>query len=76
MILGYHAYTHELYGFDNRKNNDIYNPHSSAQFGNALDDEENNNNVWSEISDLLTNCKYKQLKDVKTYVDSELNILL
>ena len=78
MIPGYHAYTHELYGLDGRKNNSIYNPYSSAHFamqiGNALDDEENNNNVWSEISELLTNCKYKQLKDVKTNVDSELNI--
>ena len=78
IIPGYHAYTHELYGLDNRKNNNIYNPYSSAHFamqiGNALDDEENNNNVWSEISELLTNCKYKQLKDVKTNVDSELNI--
>ena len=44
------------------------------KIGNALDDEENNNNVWSEISELLTNCKYKQLKDVRTNVDSELNI--
>ena len=32
------------------------------QIGYALDDEENKNNVWSEISELLTNCKYKQLK--------------
>ena len=69
MIPGYHAYTHEVYGLDGRKNNSINNPYSSAHFamqiGNALDDEENNNNVWSEISELLTNCKYKQLKDVK-----------
>ena len=30
--------------------------------------------MWSEISKLLTSCKYKQMRDVITDVDNEINL--
>ena len=78
IIPGFHAYKYELYGIDSCKNNTIYNPYSSSHFatqiGNILDEEEGSNTMWREISELLTSCKYKQMKDVKTDFESEINI--
>ena len=65
MYLGYYVYI-LIYCTENLKNNCIFNPYSSTHFimqiGNVLDNEEANNNVWSEISEFLVRCKYKQLK--------------
>ena len=78
IIPGFHAYEYELYGLDSLKNNKIYNPYSSSHFamqiGNTLEEEEGTNRIWSEISELLTSCKYKQMKDVITNPESEINI--
>lgn len=79
MYPGYHAYTYELYGIENYKNNSMYNPYSSTHFtmqlGNNLDSEENSNNVWSEISDFLVSCKYKQIEKIENNSTNELNLL-
>ena len=79
MYPGYNAYTYELYGIENFKNNSIFNPYSSSHFamqiGNDLDNEEENNRIWSEISEFLVSCKYKQIEKCKTSSANELNIL-
>ena len=69
MYPGYNAYTYEIYGIENLKNNSIYNPYSSSHFtmqiGNVIDNEENNNTTWSEISDFLLSCNYKQIEKIE-----------
>ena len=44
------------------------------QIGNILDEEEDRNRMWKEISELLASCKYKLMKDVITDFESEINI--
>ena len=44
------------------------------QIGNILDEEEDLNRMWIEISELLASCKYKQMKDVIEDFESEINI--
>ena len=77
-IPGFHAYTHELYGLEHCLNNEIHNPYSSSNFvmqiGNAIDNEEEQNNVWSDVSDILVNCKYKIMKEIETPDDNNLYI--
>ena len=77
-IPGFDAYKYELFSIENFKNNTIYNPYSSShlamQIGNILDEEEDCNRMWSEISELLASCKHKQMKDVITDFESEINI--
>ena len=45
------------------------------QIGNMIDSELENNNLWSEISDFLIRCKYKQAKTVIAPEDNEFDIL-
>ena len=79
MYPGYNAYTYELDGIENYKNNSMYNPYSSSHFtmqlGNAIDNEEHTNIIWSEISDFLVGCKYKQIEKIRNNATNELNLL-
>ena len=79
IIPGYHAYNYELFDTLSCKNDLIYNPYSSENFsmqiGNMIDSELENNNLWSEISDFLIRCKYKQAKTVIAPEDNEFDIL-
>ena len=79
MYPGYYAYTYELNGIENCKNNLLYNPYSSTHFtmqlGNDLDNEENANNIWNDISDFLVSCKYKQIEKIEVNSTNELNLL-
>ena len=45
------------------------------QIGNMIDSELENNNLWSEISDFLIRCKYKQAKTVIAPEENKFDIL-
>ena len=78
MFLGFYSYTYEILGDPYLKNDKIYNPYSTdgfaQQIGDIIKTEEDNNDVFSEVSDILINCKYKQLTTTKPPPDSELSI--
>ena len=77
IIPGYHAYHYELFETTESMNDLIHNPYSSEHFtmqiGEALSNELEGSSEWSEISDFLVNCKYKQSKYVNTSKDNELS---
>jgi exonuclease III len=79
MIPGFNVYIHELYDTTCTSNNGIHNPydrsHQTHQIGDMIANEEEHNSVWSEISDLLIKCKYKQPKNTVQSKISELKIL-
>ena len=80
MVPGFNVYSHELNGIEYRKNDQMFNPYSSSHFamqiGNVLDRDTEQNSVWSEISDFLISCNYKNMtySSKDTPPDTELNI--
>lgn len=79
MIPGYGATNYELMGNYDRLNNLLYNPYDQSHLtnliGDMLDDTEQSNDSWNEISDLLIKCKYKQFKNIQVSTKHELKIL-
>jgi ribosomal protein S18 len=79
MIPGLFAYNHELLGTIDKFNNTIHNPYDSAhytqQIGDLIENEEEHNSAWGEISDLLVKCKYKQQKHITRAKNNELVVL-
>ena len=77
-FAGYNVTHYELFDDYSPLNNIFYNPYNSThltnQIGEALDDAEQNG-IWSETSEFLLKCKYKQLKDFGASNDGELQIL-
>ena len=61
MIPGFNAYTYELIGDPYLKNDKIYNPYSSShytqQIGEMLDNEVESNQAFSQVSEILVNCR-------------------
>ena len=57
----------------------IYNPYNRNLLLNSIGDkiagEEENNAMWSEISDQLMSCKYRQLNYIKSSSSDELQTL-
>ena len=79
MILGYNAFSYELFdSLNGSKNYAILNPYSSEHFtmqiGNTIDNELENNSFWSEIYKFLVNCKYMQAKNIKSPSEHEFDI--
>ena len=78
MIPGFHSYSHELLDDPYLKNDKMYNPYSNSHFtqliGDALENESVSNNEFSEISEILINCKYTQPKNSAPSSDNELSI--
>ena len=77
MIPGYSCESIlELQGIEYYNNNRLYNPfastHFTQQIGETLDNS--GNDVWNDLSDLLTKCKYKQLRNIEGSKNSELQI--
>ena len=56
----------------------MYNPygpqHFTNQIGEAISNGEDHNTAWSEISEILVSCQYKQQKHVKMSTPSQLKI--
>lgn len=79
MIPGFHVHNHELFGTTGRNNNSIFNPYSPSHMSNLIGDtiarEEESNPMWSEISEFLLSCQYRQLKNVRMSNNNELNVL-
>ena len=79
LIPGYRLSSYDL--FVNRTCPTLasFNPYSRSHtinsIGNALDQETDPSNpYWNEISEILTNCKYQELKNVKTSKPDELKV--
>ena len=78
LIPGFYAFSYEVIGDPNFKNENIYNPYSSTHFtqliGDVLDRENEGNTEFNELSELLVNCNYKQATTVKAPTEQELSI--
>ena len=76
MYPGYTAHIWEIYDDPNHKNNKIFNPYDPSNLANIIGDKIENelehNSMWQDVSDFLTNCKYKQLKDIAPSKHGEL----
>ena len=79
MFPGFYAYSYELLGDPYLRNNKMFNPYSSSHntqlIGNLLDREEQDNDLFSEVSELLISCKYKQPNTTKKPTNNELSVL-
>ena len=73
------AYTYELIGDPYLKNDKIYNPYSSShytqQIGEMLDNEVESNQAFSQVSEILVNCRYKQPSIISPSNEFELSTL-
>ena len=78
MIPGFYAYTYELIGDPYYNNNSIFNPYDSNHFtqliGEVLGGEEEINQIFTTASELLVNCKYKQVGKMDIPSNTELSI--
>ena len=79
LIPAYNTTLHEFNDDYSHLNNLIFNPysreHNTYAIGEALTNEEHHNSAWSEVSQILTSCHYKQLRHVKPSNKSQLKIL-
>ena len=79
MIPGFHAYSHELHGTTGLTNDSTFNPydrtHATNLIGDMIANEEEHNSVWSEISDFLIKCEYKQLNRTVQSKNNELKVM-
>ena len=77
MIPGYNVSIYDLYDSYNSLNNGNFNPYDQQklvnQIGNVLDQEIDNEH-WSRISEILTNCKYQNPKNVQHSKQGELKV--
>lgn len=78
IIPGYDVNHYELLN-DIPRNNSYYNPYRSEYLANQIGDkyqaQNEQDNLWSDMSDFLLNCKYVQPKHVNSSKSSELNVL-
>ena len=79
IIPGFHTHSYELLGDPYLKNNKMYNPyrttHFTQQIGELLQNEEESNQAFSDASELLVKCKYKQPSVIVTPSKTELSTL-
>ena len=79
MIPGFHAYSYELIGDTYYNNNKMFNPYDGNHFtqliGEVLGGEEEMNQIFQDVSELLVNCKYKQIGKMDIPSNTELSIL-
>ena len=77
-IPGYNCSTHELSGDLTPLNKlQTFNPYCNDHIQNCIGEAglDNNDEIWTEISDLLVSCKYQYLANVHSPAVNELNIL-
>ena len=79
MIPGFRYHAYELLDISCWRNDAIFNPFNRENFINTIGDqisnEEENNEMWSDISDLLVSCKYKMAKSIPQTKSNELGVL-
>ena len=77
-FAGFSSTSWELFG-GQPCNDKIYNPYDPDKLinriGNTLDNIDEGNSEWNDVSDFLLRCKYKLLKDVTSSNTEELSIL-
>ena len=76
MYPGYAYHNWELNGDPNLGNYRIFNPYNpnnlTNDIGDRIENEIEHNCMWQEVSDFLTDCKYKQFKDTTKSKNGEL----
>ena len=79
MIPGYQYHAYELLDISSWANNAIFNPYfgdnNVNNIGDRMSNEEENNEVWSELSELMVQCRYKMAKNIPQTKDNELGVL-
>ena len=82
IIPGFRVHNYELYGvYGNIRHvkSSIFNPYSHTNninlIGDIIENEEENNNMWNEVSDFLIRCTYKEPKNILASKPSELSVL-
>ena len=79
MIPGYRYYAYELLDFSSWKNNAIFNPYDTESnlnnIGDRISNEEENNEIWSDISEVMVQCKYRMAKNIPQTKGNELGVL-
>ena len=79
MIPGFRVNNYELLGGMAHTNTAMFNPYDHAHYTNQIGDriarEEDNNSAWSEVSEFLVSCRYRQPKNISMPKNSELNVL-
>ena len=78
MIPGFHVTTYDLNDDYSKLNNLTYNPyhreHITNLIGDTIANEEQHSSMWSEISEFLVKCEYKQQKHVQPATPTQLKI--
>ena len=76
MIPGFHVYSYELLDDPYFKNDKMFNPyhssHFSHQIGDVLGGEDESSSIFSDVCELLVNCKYKQPLKIEKPSETEL----
>ena len=78
LVPGFHVTIYELYDDYNRLNNQVHNPYKREHFtntiGNMIENTEQNDATWSDVSDLLIKCKYQQPKHIQMSSSNKLKV--
>ena len=76
MYPGYAYNSWELFDDPNFGNDKIFNPYNpqnlTNDIGDRIENEIEHNCMWQEVSDFLTNCKYKEFKNTTESKNGEL----
>ena len=79
IIPGYRYHAYELLGINSLINNKIYNPYDDGNninnIGDRISNEEENSEVWSDLSEIMVQCNYKLAKNIPQTKDNELGVL-
>ena len=79
IIPGYRYHAYELLDVSCWRNNAMFNPYRQDDFVNIIGDqisnEEENNEIWSDLSELMVQCKYKMAKSIPQAKNNELGVL-
>ena len=77
-IPGFYYTTYELNDDYHRLNNLVHNPYNREHFtnliGSMIENNEQNDTTWSEVSDLLIRCKYQQPKHIQAPSTDKLKV--
>ena len=78
-IPGYNYHAYELLDVSKWVNNVIFNPYNPDSnvniIGDQISNEEENNEMWSDLSELMVQCKYKMAKNIPQSKNNELGVL-
>ena len=80
IIPGFYVHVHQLLKLDlNQYNSNLYNPYDydsmHNQIGDMIENEEESNSMWNDISQFLIKCKYRQPNNVSNSKTNQLNVL-